>query len=419
MHSADTFRAGAFDQLKQNATRIKVPFFGSYVESDPVKIAAEGVAQFRAEGYEIILVDTSGRHKQEADLFEEMQQVKDAVDPNEVIFVVDSSIGASVADQAAAFKAAVPIGSVIITKLDGHAKGGGALSAVTATGSPITFIGTGEHFDEFEKFEPTSFVSRLLGLGDMKGLLETFREKTNMMEKGPEMMERIGKGSMFFLVFSFFSNILTHVLLVFTLRDMREQFNTVLKAGSVGQLVSMIPGLSNLSNNGAIGREGTARVQKMIVIMDSMTNDELDCIFKVRKRGKDGKWTFTLEKIMNQSRMERIARGSGISCAEVDLLMQQYKQMATMVTKMGKSGLMNEPNTMQQMKRNPAQVMQQLQQSMDPRVMAKLGGTQNMMNMLKEMGGMEGMEEMMKSMGGPGGMAGAMRGGGRGGGKRR
>ncbi|MCQ2820492.1 MAG: signal recognition particle receptor subunit alpha, partial [archaeon] len=153
---ADTFRAGAFDQLKQNATKCRVPFYGSYTEMDPVKIAEEGVSYFKNLKYEVIIVDTSGRHKQEEALFEEMKQVSSAIEPNDIIFVMDSHIGQACHDQAMAFKAAVDIGSVIITKLDGHAKGGGALSAVADTESPITFIGVGEHFDDLEQFNPES-----------------------------------------------------------------------------------------------------------------------------------------------------------------------------------------------------------------------------------------------------------------------
>ena len=160
---ADTFRAGAFDQLKQNATKVRIPFYGSYTETDPVAIAKEGVEQFKKEGFEVIIVDTSGRHKQEDDLFEEMQQVEKVVNPDETIFVMDSSIGQACKDQATAFKKAVKVGSVIVTKLDGHSKGGGAISAVNSTGSPIVFIGTGEHFNDFESFNPESFVRRLLG----------------------------------------------------------------------------------------------------------------------------------------------------------------------------------------------------------------------------------------------------------------
>lgn len=150
---ADTFRAGAFDQLKQNATKAKIPFFGSYTETDPAKIAAEGVERFRAEKCDLIIVDTSGRHKQEASLFEEMQEVAATVNPGLTVFVMDASIGQAVSDQAAAFRGAVDVGAVIVTKMDGHAKGGGALAAVAATKSPIIFVGTGEHIDEFEPFE--------------------------------------------------------------------------------------------------------------------------------------------------------------------------------------------------------------------------------------------------------------------------
>ena len=121
MVCADTFRAGAFDQLKQNAVKVKVPFYGSYTEADPVVIAEQGVEQFRKEKFEIIIVDTSGRHKQEEGLFEEMKQVAARVHPDDIVFVLDSTIGQAAYDQASAFKSAVSIGSVIITKLDGNA----------------------------------------------------------------------------------------------------------------------------------------------------------------------------------------------------------------------------------------------------------------------------------------------------------
>lgn len=133
---ADTFRAGAFDQLRQNATRARVPFYGRYGETDAVKVASEGVERFRREGFEVILVDTSGRHKQEAALFAEMEQLDRALTPDHVIFVMDGSIGQAAYDQARAFQQRVRVGSVILTKMDGHARGGGALSAVAATRVP-------------------------------------------------------------------------------------------------------------------------------------------------------------------------------------------------------------------------------------------------------------------------------------------
>merc|ERR1711981_1390099 len=168
---ADTFRAGAFDQLKQNATEAQIPFYGSYTESDPVVIAREGVEKFKAENFEIIIVDTSGRHKQEDSLFEEMLEIQKAIQPDNIIFTMDASIGQACESQAVAFKETVDIGSVIITKLDSHAKGGGALSAVAATKSPIIFFGTGEHIDDMEQFRTKPFIQKLLGMGDIDGLI--------------------------------------------------------------------------------------------------------------------------------------------------------------------------------------------------------------------------------------------------------
>jgi len=193
MVCADTFRAGAYDQLKQNATKLRCPFYGSYTEADPVAIAAEGVAQFRKEKYEVIIVDTSGRHRQEAALFEEMQEIRVAIEPDNVVFVLDATQGQAVHEQATSFHEAIDIGSVVVTKLDGHAKGGGALSAVAATGAPILFLGSGEHFDDFEPFVARSFVSRLLGMGDMSTLVKQIKD-TIGDDKNDEMMEKFSKG---------------------------------------------------------------------------------------------------------------------------------------------------------------------------------------------------------------------------------
>ena len=168
---ADTFRAGAFEQLMMNAAKIKCPFFGHKHETDPVKIAEEGVNFFREKKFEIIIVDTSGRHKQEESLFNEMIQVEETIKPDTSVFVMDGSIGQACYGQAKAFHDTIKVGQVIVTKLDGHAKGGGALSAVAATKSPIIFIGTGEHFDDLDEFEAGSFIKRLLGLGDLEGLM--------------------------------------------------------------------------------------------------------------------------------------------------------------------------------------------------------------------------------------------------------
>ncbi len=157
---------------RRNATKAKIPFFGSYTETDPVAIAAQGVEKFRKERFDVIIVDTSGRHKQEAELFEEMVAISSAVRPDMTIMVLDASIGQAAEAQSRAFKDSADFGAIIVTKLDGHAKGGGAISAVAATKTPIIFLGVGEHLNDLERFTPQPFISKLLGMGDMQGLFE-------------------------------------------------------------------------------------------------------------------------------------------------------------------------------------------------------------------------------------------------------
>lgn len=349
---ADTFRAGAFDQLKQNASKVRIPFYGSYSETDPVQIAVEGVELFKKEKYDLIIVDTSGRHKQETSLFEEMLQVNDAIAPDDVVFVMDSHIGQACFDQAKAFANCVKVGSVIITKLDGHAKGGGALSAVSATGSPIVFIGTGEHFDDFEQFHAESFVSRLCGLGDLSGLVSTINGVLPL-DKQPELMERLSKG-------------------VFTMRDMYEQLQLVTKMGSLQKVMSMIPGVNTDMFPPGYEKSGIQRIKRFMTMMDSMTDDELDC-----KKG------VALDKDL--SRLLRVARGSGCHPMAVAELLQEHKRFEKMVGKMGKAGLMKETGDMQNLNRNPKQVLNKLQSCVDPYMLQQMGGAQNMLNLMKEM----------------------------------
>jgi signal recognition particle subunit SRP54 len=251
---ADTFRAGAFDQLKQNATKAQIPFYGSYAETDPAVIAEQGVEMFRREGRDLIIVDTSGRHKQEAALFEEMRQVADAVRPDLTIFVMDGSIGQAAFDQAKAFRESVDVGAVIVTKLDGHAKGGGALSAVSATKSPVVFLGTGEHMDQLEPFQAERFVGRLLGRGDVSGLVDKLQDAIPE-NKQTEMVEAISKGAV-------------------SMRVMREIFGSVLQMGPISQIMGMLPGLGSFAQQ--LGGQGGDRnsqlvLKRYLTIMESMT----------------------------------------------------------------------------------------------------------------------------------------------------
>ena len=217
---ADTFRPGAYAQLQQLASRVNVPLYGDPKAKDAVKVVMEGLKQFNDR--EIVIVDTSGRHKEEHELIKEMKTLEKSVKPNEVMLVIDGTIGQQALAQAKAFNEATPIGSILVTKLDGSARGGGALSAVAATGAPIKFIGTGEKVEDIEAFVPSRFVGRLLGMGDLETLLEKVREAEVTVPEKKAKAILSGK---------------------FTLTDMYEQFEAMKGMGTLKKLVGMIPGM--------------------------------------------------------------------------------------------------------------------------------------------------------------------------------
>ncbi|XP_054153869.1 signal recognition particle subunit SRP54-like [Oppia nitens] len=359
---ADTFRAGAFDQLKQNATKARIPFYGSYTESDPVVIASEGVDKFTKEGFEVIIVDTSGRHKQESSLFEEMLAISTAVAPNLIIYVMDASVGQACEGQAKAFKQKVDVGAVIVTKLDGHAKGGGALSAVAATQSPIIFIGTGEHIDDFEQFKVKPFVSKLLGMGDIEGLIDKVNELK--LDDNEELIEKLKHGE-------------------FTLRDMYEQFTNIMKMGPFHQILNMIPGFGADLIKGASEAESMSRLKRLMTIMDSMSDSELD--------SREGAKLFTKQP----TRIVRVARGSGVTQREVQELLTQYTKFAAVVKKMGgikglfKGGDMAKNVNQTQM----AKLNQQMAKMMDPRVLQQMGGMNGLQNMMRQLQSAAGQQQ--------------------------
>ncbi|KAJ4293455.1 Signal recognition particle [Kalmusia sp. IMI 367209] len=393
---ADTFRAGAFDQLKQNATRAKIPYFGSHTQTDPVAVAREGVDKFKKERFEIIIVDTSGRHRQEKDLFDEMMQIQEAVQPDQTIMVLDSTIGQAAEAQSRAFKEAADFGAIILTKTDGAAAGGGAISAVAATHTPIVFLGTGEHMLDLERFSPEPFVSKLLGMGDIGGLVEHV-QSLKLDQK--DTMKHIASG-------------------IFTIKDLRDQLSNIMKMGPLSKMAGMIPGLSNMMG-GMDDEEGGLKLKRMIYICDSMNEKELE---------SDGKMF-----IDQPERMTRIARGSGTSVREVEELLTQHKMMSNMAKKM-KGGMANMQKAQGAMGGgNKAQQLAAMQKrmaslgganAMGGGGMPNLGGMdmQKMMQMMgggglggggmPDLGGMD-MQKMMQMMGGMGGMPG-QGGGGRG-----
>ncbi|CAD6572522.1 MAG: Signal recognition particle [Alectoria sarmentosa] len=371
---ADTFRAGAFDQLKQNATKAKIPYFGSLTSTDPAQVASEGVAKFKKERFEIIIVDTSGRHRQEKDLFDEMTQIQRAITPDQTIMVLDATIGQQAEAQSKAFKDTADYGAIIITKTDGHASGGGAISAVAATHTPIVFIGTGEHMLDLERFSPQPFVSKLLGMGDMQGLVEHV-QALKLDQK--DTMKHLAEG-------------------VFTIRDLRDQLQNIMKMGPLSKMAGMIPGLGQMMG-GMDDEDGSMKMKRMIYVCDSMNNKELD---------SDGKIF-----VEQPARMTRVARGSGTSVREVEELLSQQKVMAGMAKKMGgvsknmqkAQGQMGGGNRQQQMA-----AMQKRMQSLGQGGMGGGGGGMPDMGSLMKMmggggGGMPDMASMMKMMGGMGG----------------
>lgn len=390
---ADTFRAGAYDQLKQNATKAKIPYYGNLTQTDPAIVAAEGVSRFKKEKFEIIIVDTSGRHRQEEDLFKEMEQIQSAISPDQTIMVLDGTIGQAAEQQARAFKATADFGAIIITKTDGDAAGGGAISAVAATHTPIIFLGTGEHTLDLDRFAPRPFVSRLLGYGDMSGLIEHMQAMTKDSKGAQETYKHIAEG-------------------IYTLRDLRENITNIMKMGPLSKVAGMIPGMSNMMS-GMDEQDSSEKMKRMIYIFDSMTAKELE---------SDGKIL-----VQQPTRITRIARGSGTSVREVEEILVQRDMMAKMAKQVGGNKKnMQRAQAMMQGGNNKQQMaaMQKRMQSMGgmPGGPGGGGGLGDMMKMLQGMGGGGGagggtggmdINAMMQQMGGMGGLGGMM-GGGRG-----
>lgn len=289
----DTFRPGAFAQLQQLANRINVPLYGDGKAKDSVRVVTEGLKQFGDK--DIVIVDTSGRHKEEQELIKEMKMLERNIKPDEVMLVIDGTIGQQALVQAKAFHEATPIGSILVTKLDGSARGGGALSAVAATSAPIKFIGTGEKVEDIEAFVPSRFVGRLLGMGDLETLLDKVREAEITVPEKKAKAILSGK---------------------FTLTDMYEQFEAMKGMGTFKKLLKMIPGMSYKIPDDMLNvAEG--RLEKWRVMIQSMTPQERDN-----------------PKVFNASRMKRVARGSGTSDKEVKELLKQYVMMRRLLKTM-------------------------------------------------------------------------------------
>lgn len=282
--AGDVHRPAAYEQLRQIADTINVPVHGNPEERKAEKIVKEGMEKFK--DFDVVLVDTSGRHSLEDDLIQEIKNVSKVVEPTDTILVLDATVGQQAGPQAKAFHDAVGVTSVVLAKLDGSAKGGGALSAISETGASIVFIGTGEKIDDLEKFDPQRFISRLLGMGDLKLLLERAQEAMDE-ERAKETVKRMMGGK-------------------FTLKDMYSQMEMLSGMGPLRKLMSLMPGMPGKLSDDEL-EVAQARLRKFRYIMDSMTDEEM-----------------TNPRVVKGSRIARIAQGSGTAPKDVRELLRQY-----------------------------------------------------------------------------------------------
>ncbi len=289
---ADTYRPGALVQLRTMCEKSNVEVYGEPNNKDSPDIVKNGLHHFEKLPLDVIIIDTAGRHKEEKDLLAEMQQINKVTDPDLAILVIDGTIGQQCFNQAEAFHKTIPVGGIIITKLDSSAKGGGAIAASAATGAQIMYVGTGERIDDLEKFSPTRFVGRLLGMGDIQAVLDLAKRLEN--EGDDVRLKRISSGKM-------------------NMDDFFYQLEEVSKVGSLKGFLDNMPGLSGMVKDDQLDQmEG--RVSKWRFIIQSMT--------KTEKADPD---------IFNSSRIKRISRGSGWPEHEVKELLKNYKNSKNMM----------------------------------------------------------------------------------------
>jgi len=292
---ADTWRPAAYDQLKQLAESYGIAFYGEKDGRDAVKIVEDALKVLK--DYDMVVIDTAGRHALEKELIDEMVEIARVANPDYKLLVLDAAIGQLASKQAKAFHDAIGIDGIIITKFDGTAKGGGALSAAREIGIPIAFIGVGEKVEDFERFDPAGFVSRLLGMGDVRALMEKVERIAREEKLEPE---KFLKGT-------------------FTLKEVYKQIEAMQKMGPIKKIFELLPFGFGLKVDENVMEMTQEKMKKFKVIMDSMTEEEL-----------------TNPKIIDSSRIRRIAIGSGTTPQDVKELLKYYRTMKNVMKKMKK-----------------------------------------------------------------------------------
>ena len=298
---ADVYRPAAIEQLKTLGKQINVPVFDSTAEQKPLDIAKQAIEQAKNMGYDTIILDTAGRQQIDDALMQELVELESNINPNEILLVADAMTGQEAVNVAEGFSEKLNLSGLILTKLDGDARGGAALSMLSVTGKPIKFIGLGEKLDALEVFHPDRLASRILGMGDVMSLIEKASEQVSA-EESLKLQKKLKKNQ-------------------FTLADFLNQLRMMKKMGSVGSLMKMIPGMDKMAKN--VDTDAAEKELKYVeAIILSMTHKERNN-----------------PNIIDGSRRKRIAAGSGTKVQDVNKLLKNFLQMKKMMKQLNKGGM--------------------------------------------------------------------------------
>ena len=297
----DVYRPAAIDQLQSLGRQIDVPVFPSETTQNPVKISVKALEMARQQGYDTVIIDTAGRLQIDEKLMAELEKIKSAVNPHEILLVADAMTGQEAVSIAKTFDETLDISGVVLTKLDGDARGGAALSIKAVTGKPIKFVGEGEKLSALDVFHPDRMASRILGMGDMLTLIEKAQENVDQ-KQAEELALRLRKNQ-------------------FSLEDFRSQLRSLKKMGSIGGIMKMIPGMGKIKEK--LGDEAIdeGKLGKIEAIINSMTDKERHD-----------------HRLINGSRRKRIAKGSGTTVQDVNRLLKEFLEMKKMMKKFNKMG---------------------------------------------------------------------------------
>lgn len=302
--SADVYRPAAIEQLKMLAAEVSAEFFPSQPDQKPVAIVKAAIAEAKTQFVDVLIVDTAGRLHIDGEMMSEIKEIHEVAKPVETLFVIDAMIGQDAVNTAQAFNEALPLTGIILTKVDGDARGGAALSVRHITGKSIKFLGVGEKTDALEPFHPERIASRILGMGDVLSLIEDVERKVDK-KKAEKLAEKVIKGKRF------------------DLEDLRDQLQQMKNMGGMAGLMDKLPGMGNMAQM-AQQANASNQFERMECIIDSMTPKE--------RSNPD---------ILNGSRKRRITMGSGTSIQDLNRLLKQHKQMGKMMKKMKGKGMQN------------------------------------------------------------------------------